>query len=426
MADELKYFDSSSFLWKEPSVTMREDFAENLLDHYEEATTYRELEQETDWGKLVFEPIKLRIIQTINPTTGENMGDDFRTLLFNAPSPITTIGKRYRIGQNIWITYNSMSYESTHLKTYIRRCDNTMNFIDENGIVVREPCYVSYYVNNTKTRFNADINTPQMDITVTAQTNDITRKFKINDKFMFHGQTYTITAINRIANETTFGNNATNNITDFYMSLVALSAYDDVENNIANGLREKSSIKILSTDINGKVGDKASLSVEVIINNDIQPNANIIWESSNELIATINNGNVELVGVGDCIITAKYTDNQNLYDSISVSVLPNDAQVPNDYQINIIPNAQYIIQGETTIFKFNLINNGKNVDCTFRFVTSGVNPQKYNAIEIGDNSIQIQNNNRDDNPLKVTAIAINASDETIYQQTFNFELRGYF
>lgn len=80
------------------------------------------------------------------------------------------------------------------------------------------------------------------------------------------------------------------------------------------------SIKMNISTINLNIGGSISLKATVAPENATTPN--VVWSSSDENIATVENGEVTAVGVGKATITATTTDGTNLSATCAVTVKP--------------------------------------------------------------------------------------------------------
>lgn len=96
---------------------------------------------------------------------------------------------------------------------------------------------------------------------------------------------------------------------------------------ISNSIKVKVDQDVKITDIEFKrrnieirVGETARLSPSIIPTN--ASNKSLLWESSNSHIATVNNGIVEGINDGTCIVTVSSTDGSNKSYRISINVKP--------------------------------------------------------------------------------------------------------
>lgn len=74
----------------------------------------------------------------------------------------------------------------------------------------------------------------------------------------------------------------------------------------------------------GRVGEHFQLMA--VVTPDNATNKELVWESSNEEVATVYQGSVSLLALGDVIITARTTDGSNISASCQVTVVPTLAE----------------------------------------------------------------------------------------------------
>lgn len=79
-------------------------------------------------------------------------------------------------------------------------------------------------------------------------------------------------------------------------------------------------IKLSNTNVEIAIGHTLPLSATVLPNNAI--NKNVIWSSSNESVAKINNGIITAIGIGEAYISVTSTDGSNIASKCHVIVKP--------------------------------------------------------------------------------------------------------
>ena len=144
------------------------------------------------------------------------------------------------------------------------------------------------------------------------------------------------------------------------------------------------------------------------------------WSSSDVSKATIdNNGNLELLGVGLVTITCYMTDNEDVYDTITVTI---SAVLPSTSDTIITPNNDTILQNFTetyTVYKY--IDNVVQAD-TFTITATGVSTDYYTLTVLSGNSFSVKNiKNYPNDNLTIHCVNDITSEET----TFEIELKGY-
>jgi hypothetical protein len=171
--------------------------------------------------------------------------------------PYSTI--QFKIGDYINLEYGQIQeawlITSLDIKYYfdivgrIRRCNNNLKWLDEYGNEKSYPCVIDDKINETTPDYKLPAYLPNGTIFVTVQKNADTDKLKINDRFVFGGQSFKIQGYNNLLNDYT---------TQFTMYKDAIANDDDLVNSIAN-TDEEHLTTINSTEIRISPSDKTSL-----------------------------------------------------------------------------------------------------------------------------------------------------------------------
>ena len=242
MALDLRGIKAATFNTPTNYVESVRYYEQNLQDKinetYQYASNTYEIGQELVRGTLDFTPLVCRVCHAINPKTGLNLGDDFKDLKFFDVFSHRTMGERYWFNNSVWITTNTDNYHYNTQSAIIRRCNNTLNLINSNGCIIREPCIVGYSIKYANIYYNTSVEIPQGTIVVTAQNNDITQGININDRFILDNQAFKIKSVkDYLRSNTTIGESVP--LIEFEMYVDAISPDDDFELCIANMSRYK-------------------------------------------------------------------------------------------------------------------------------------------------------------------------------------------
>ncbi len=156
------------------------------------------------------------------------------------------------------------------------------------------------------------------------------------------------------------------------------SSKDDLYNNIPDAFRMKLySVKIDDLDnITQKVGFKKQLKAKVYEGKE-NTEYDIIWESSDPSIVTVDkSGNMEIVDYGEAKIYARFANNLDIYDTLSINSIQN---LPNvDYYEFSPIDRDVILQGDEEKFSiYHYVDHNPDNE-TFSIEISGVpNSDKY-------------------------------------------------
>lgn len=207
---------------------------QKIDDTFQYASNTSEIEHEEVIGSNTFIPVLCRVCHAIEPKTGKNLGDDFKDLkFFNNSAPRIVMGDRYRFDGSVWITTNTDNLHYVTKSSIVRRCNNTLNFIDASGNIVREPCIIDYTMKYANFYYNTTTEIPQGTINITVQANDNTEWIDINDRFIINGKPYKTKAVkNYLRNKTDVV--MSNPMIEFEMFIDAKSPDDDLTLEIAN------------------------------------------------------------------------------------------------------------------------------------------------------------------------------------------------
>lgn len=234
---------------------------------WENSSLLRTIQGQTKLGIFNFSNEDLLVDYVTEPKTGEKFGDDYRQITYKniaqnqlPPNVIpesqflvssqdgmevyqfTTsdglpfyvqqpskrwLGKYYNFDGYYWLTINTGSFVGTSIYAILGRCNNTLKWIDSQGLYHSWPCIFKRTLSNTPLNYGKqDEGVPQIkaDTLIQVQRNDFTNSIKINQRFLFDGQAFQVNEIN-------------NHVSDTYMELYCFATQvqpdDDVVNNIA-------------------------------------------------------------------------------------------------------------------------------------------------------------------------------------------------
>lgn len=209
------------------------------------------------------------------------------------------------------------------------------------------------------------------------QRNDDTAKITLNQRFVFggvpnkvEGQVYEVYAFkSHMDDETT-------NEKLLGLELRRLNineGQDDLYNNIADIYKKNwYRIEVNEEDMTQAVGFDKKLNYSVFKDNDIVP-VDVIWESSNEKVAKVNNeGILSVVGIGQSVITCYMKDNLDIKGSFIVTgIFKEELPQTEEYVINPLL-IDVILQGDTQEITFNHCVDEVPDKETFNIKLSGV------------------------------------------------------
>lgn len=209
------------------------------------------------------------------------------------------------------------------------------------------------------------------------QRNDDTAKITLNQRFVFggvpnkvEGQVYEVYAFKSHMDDETINEKLLG------LELRRLNineGQDDLYNNIADIYKKNwYRIEVNEEDMTQAVGFDKKLNYSVFKDNDIVP-VDVIWESSNEKVAKVNNeGILSVVGIGQSVITCYMKDNIDIKGSFIVTgIFKEELPQAEEYVINPLL-IDVILQGDTQEITFNHCVDEVPDKETFNIKLSGV------------------------------------------------------
>ena len=229
----MKYYDSFMATAKTPVELWKEHTQQFLNENFINSSNYLTVGREIGFGTLEFECVSARVMSVLDSKVGDKINDDFKTIFFDDLEYKPPLGARFSFDNNIWIVYSTDNYNSLNSACYIRRCNNTINSLDENGNVHQEPCVVD--LKPTRSGFVEDLSmwTPNSRQIIMYQKNDWTKHLDVNSRIMFSNKVYRIGVSLDFNRTETFNKDSINFVTA-YLDNDLLNEFDNLELQIAD------------------------------------------------------------------------------------------------------------------------------------------------------------------------------------------------
>ena len=409
-----------------PKDRYRSLFQATLDDQFYNSSNWWTVSEESVIGSEEYSDIDVRITHVINAETGLKLGDDWKTLLFKDVNHNVELGKLYTFDSNTWITVNTEIYKNLTGTCTIRRCNNTLRWVDEaTGHYYEEPCAIEYLVKEPRNYATAGspFITPGGFLHIQTQFNERTNLINENQRFLFgnvgHWTCYKVigTGLNDFRNQETFDNTSAKILTVDVIADFVNNELDDVVNGIADVNTNVYTITLNKTTAEGALSDTVELYGTVTYNGKIVTRT-ITWTTDNVRVATVDDDGVVTLGaVGTATITGTIEGNPESDScAITVSELPAD----ND-EVRISPEKNYILEGTTQAYTVYLYTNDVAQADVFVITCNGnsVPSTSYTFTQTGNNGFSVVNTLRDDSSyLTITCTA------GLNVKTFNIYLRG--
>ena len=425
---ELKYFDAKKPFNKTPKESYNDDFTEIFNSSINNAPNYfTDIEVEKEYGTGKFIYTEARVDSVINPSTGYKYGDDYKNFIFSPSDNRTFIGRLLRWQGSYWLAINANTHESISNACICRRCNNFLRWIDDNGNKILEPCIIDYNIMESGDYAGRDLTTISGFEKIWCQRNDRTIQIEPNQRFLFGSSINPVcyrvygNGIRNFLNSSTGDNNSPSVIEITVGGNYSNKDTDDFENLIADAYKNEYSIVINQDNIKQLVGFKTKLTTEIKKNNEIIDDKSVIWRSSNKRICTVDEeGNLNCLSLGSCVITAYLYDNPDIKYSINVDVLEN---ITDEYFVEVSAEnynyENYILQGDTVVYNCVLYKNAVAQDNIFNFeLLTDAKDTDYEFLVIDGNHFSITNKKKSTKNLEV----ICTTEEYIYEHVIS--LRG--
>jgi len=406
-------------------------FQKTLDEQFYNSSSWWTIREETSIGSGSYEPIDVRINHVINAETGLKLGDDWKTVLFSDLNHQLDLGRRYEFNNSTWLIINIEVIKNIAATCTIRRCNNTLRWIDEpTGAYYVEPCAIEYQVKEPRNYITqgSPYPTPGGFLKIYAQLNNNTKKINENQRFLFgntgHWVCYKVTGtgINDFTNVSTYDNDSAHILTLDMSADFVNSELDDVEDGVCDVYTNVYSVALNSGSISGSPTGTMQLNADVIYNGH-SVSRPMKWVSSNDSIATVsgNSGSatVNFISNGSCIITASVEDNpaeDTCWVTVSASPTINNV-------ILISPNTNYVLEGGEREYSVYLYENNVQSSGSFVITCDGhtVPSTSYTFTQTDGNHFTIANAMRD----LTSYLTIECTTGSVVSpKTFDVYLRG--
>jgi hypothetical protein len=409
-----------------PKQTYIEDFKERLIEGFENSSDWFTVQQEEPFASKEFISIDARINYVISNETGEKMSDDYKLLWFKDVEHEVKLGTLFYFNENYWLVINTEKVKSLATSITVKRCNNTLRWMDKNGGYYNEPCTTA----DALIRENRDYSTTGSAVVnvsgvieISCQFNERTNTIKANQRFLFgNPENWTCYKV--------FGAGVNNlnlmNTEDLYSAGIVRysmggSQYNALTDDLVNGIADVNqylyTIELDNETLELNIGKSIKLIPHTYLNGE-STSSTVVWESMNESIASVSSdGTILALQDGDATIRVSLENNDEVYAEVLVHVVPSPVL---NWEIRTTPVTNYILEGDTTTFTCYLYKNNVQSSSSFTFTIMGSVPtENYEFSTSGSNAFILKNKERyfDSN------IIVRCVCET-YQKDLEIELRG--
>lgn len=425
-------YDNARKLVKKPHDAYLSHLQALINERWENSTqTIFSVYQQADIGSDEWIEQPISIDTAIDIGTGFKKGDDFKVFSHKNISADMKLGIMFRTEEDYWICTNTNGYASPTNSCEVRRCNNVMKWVDpETGFVNQQWCAIDYELSSPRPSKDKDIVVADGHIFVLVQGNDLTRSIPKNQRFIFNGLAFKVSAYQTLLNkdDVTFHSNLL--YIDMYADTIQPS--DDVVNGIANATDYQYNIE-LQPDITEQIDGFTGQILSTVTCNGEVVDREIDW-TGNDFVTVNEDGSYILNGtippstdeeddVGDdepvekiAVIMATLKGNPNVIASCSIKIVD---EIEDTVDIIIDPLFSEVRQSLPQSFSVYLYKNGVRQDDAVTCTTSGLTNKYFTLTQDGHDFVLIV---KDISPTPLTLMF--TVDE--YSETIDVLLKPFF
>lgn len=313
-----------------------------------------------------------------------------------------------------WLAVGSDKQYPFKETAWIKRCNNTLRWIDDQGILHEYPCVLADTFRDTDFTYTKYMTTMTGSVLCMVQNNDDTANIRLNKRFLFENNSfakvgYKIRGIEDFLQD--------GHILAITLNVTPLAPDDDIHNFIANAETYQYSITTNDFLISQEVGFTGQLTATVTKNSDVV-SVPLVWYSDDESIVTVDqNGSYELLAVGQANITVQVESNPSISETIIVDVVE---VLPQNIDVRFTPVVERIFQDEVVTFTVNKYQDEVIQPDEFTIEFSGASG-RYDTDIIDGNSFTVKSLGFSSELLNIKAI----SSEDGSEGQIQVQLRGY-
>ena len=425
-------YDNARKLVKKPHDAYLSQLQALINERWENSTqTIFSVYQQADIGSDEWIEQPMSIDTAIDIGTGFKKGDDFKVFSHKNISADMKLGIMFRTEEDYWICINTNGYASPTNSCEVRRCNNVMKWVDpETGFVNQQWCAIDYELSSPRPSKDKDIVVADGHIFVLVQGNDLTRSIPKNQRFIFNGLAFKVSAYQTLLNkdDVTFHSNLL--YIDMYADTIQPS--DDLVNGVANATDYQYAIE-LQPDVTEQIDGFTGQILSTVTCNGEVVDREIDW-TGNDFVTVNEDGSYILNGtmppssdgeydVGDdepvekiAVITATLKGNPNVTASCSIKIVD---EIEDTVDIIIDPLFSEVRQSLPQSFSVYLYKNGVQQDDVVTCTTSGLTNKYFTLTQDGHDFVLTV---KDISPTPLTLMF--TVDE--YSETIDVLLKPFF
>jgi len=381
-----------------PKADYHNDMQEIVTDQFYNSSDWYTIQEETSFASGIYSNLDVRINHVVNTTTGANQGDDWKKLLFADIDKTIRVGALFIFDSNYWVTVSTGALSNLTSTCVVRRCNNTLRWIDSLGAKHSIPCVLDYVIqeNRNYSTSGSKLVNPSGILQVITQLNSNTNLIKANERFLF-GNTNNWTSYSVFGGGIHNFNNpqslvaSSTGLLKLTMGVVQLNEeVDDLTDGYANSTERTYSITLDKTAIAASVSDTFQLEAFVFLNGETVTRT-VNWASDDEAKATVSStGLVTVLDAGTITMTASLDGDT---DVDATCVVTSDGTPISEYVIVVSPDTNYLLEGTSQTYNVTLEKNNVTQADTFSFaiVAGNVPSANYSFSSIDGNNFSLEN-----------------------------------
>ena len=358
-------------------------------------------------------PIKIRVDNAVQVSSGELMTDDWMRVYIIQPTGIDTIGQGAYMyfDSNWWMVYKPKGVLTVRGQALVRRCNTVINKLDYYGNIVSVPMAFT----KLGTLGNAPNVTENMILSKNymncyCQLNSITKEFTENTRMIQGKAAYAIRGINDFTREYTEDRDSVH-IMAFTIERQEPLEQDSIELQVAD-YYSFSWVVCLNANDHMALGTTQTIEAlsyrnEILVENTEEHPISYKFESSDESVLTVDdNGVVTTVGEGWATVRVTLNQNPENRKSINITV----SQTGESKVIFNCTPVTVLDEYDSCIISAVYLENGAETTDPVTFTFSGASERAYGVEDLGGNKYRVRCYNASREPLTVTIEAHGSTD----------------
>lgn len=345
--------------------------------------------------------------------TSKVYSDFVRILFKNIDHKQNYKGQYYKLNldgehEEYYICYDRMNKLTQTSDFKCVRCNNVLTWLNEDGNIIKYPCYLGSDITSTNNRISKDGTIPQARLIIFVQANEDTKKIIKNNRFLFeHSSAFKVEEVDNYMQEQ--GTDGIVTYIKLYVDYSAITPKDNLELNICDYYENNYELQINQDKHIKQISNfTGQLTCTATKNNEII-DASVYWETENKYIVSIDeNGNYELKGnVGDiCNVYCRIKDNPRIYDTVKFEIV---SSVSTNKVLIVNPIITELDELDSIDITCGVYIEGQKQSDIITYSVNDV-PQKHYNIEQTTEGYKLTNLSKSTIPLIITFSAIGCQD----------------